>query len=102
MPKYTYGKDKALAEIFTYLLITYQIFKDGGMTETEYQGMKSSYLYDKTVLNEFIKYVNNSPKHRLFSDPNKTAVDVLNDLVGAGAINSYEYNTLKERHMLYK
>ena len=102
MPKYSYEKDKALAEIFTYLLIVYEIFKDGDMTEIEYREIKSSYLYDKKILKDFIHHVNKTPAQYLFSDPNKMAVDVLNDLIGAGAINSYEYNTLKERHLLYK
>lgn len=102
MPRYSYEKDKALAEIFTYILIVYEIFKDGEMSKNEYEQMKSYYLYDKKILNDFIHYVMTVPRTLLFSDPNKTAVDVLNDLIGAGAINSYEYNTLKERHLLYK
>ena len=102
MPQYNYEKDKALAEIFTQILITYECYTGGAMPKTDYENIKSTYLYDKTVLKEFIDYVKNAPEKLLFSDPNKMAVDVLNDLIGAGAINSYEYNTLKERHMLYR
>ncbi len=97
-----YVKDKALAEIFTYLLITYESYTGGALPKIDYEKIKSTYLYDKTLLNDFIDYVKKAPEELLFSDPNKTAVDVLNDLIGAGAINSYEYNTLKERHLLYK
>lgn len=95
MPNYTYAKDKALAEIFTYLLIAYDCYKYGGISKIDYEHSKSSYLYDKSILNDFIKHVKATPDNLLFSDPNKMAVDVLNDLIEAGAINSYEYSTLK-------
>ena len=36
MTKNYYGKDKALAEIFTHLLIFYEVFKEGEMTKVEY------------------------------------------------------------------
>ena len=101
MPEYDYEKDKALAEIFTYLLIAYESYKEGGVSKSDYERSKSAYLYDKALFNEMLKNIRTTPEQYLFSDPNKTAVDVLNDLIGAGAINSYEYNTLKERHLLY-
>lgn len=102
MPKYTYEKDKTLAEIFTHLLILFECYMDGGISKTDYENMKSAYLYNKSIYKEFLNSVKTTPEQYLFSDPNKMAVDVLNDLIEAGAINSYEYNTLKERHLLYK
>lgn len=102
MPEYTYEKDKTLAEIFTHLLISFEYYRDGGMSKADYEKQKSAYLYNKSIYVEVLNCVRSTPEQRLFSDPNKMAVDVLNDLIEAGAINSYEYNTLKERHLLYK
>lgn len=101
MEKCTYEKDRALAEIFTCLLIAYDCYKDGGISKTDYEKSKSLYLYDKKIHREFIDYVRTGPEKFLFADPNKTALDVLNELIGAGAINTFEYYTLKERHLLY-
>lgn len=102
MPNYTYEKDKTLAEIFTHLLISFECYRDGGISKTDYENMKSAYLYNKSIYMEVLNSVRTTPEQRLFSDPNKMAVNVLNDLIEAGAINTYEYNTLKERHLLYK
>lgn len=102
MPNYDYEKDRAFAEIFTCLLIAYECYKDGGVSKNDYERSKSFYLYNKGFHNEMLKSIRTMPEERLFSDPNKMAVDVLNDLIGAGAINSYEYNTLRQRHLLYK
>lgn len=97
----TKQKDRALAEIYTYLLIVYESFKDGNISKAQFERIKNSYLYDKKILDEYLDYLITAPKELLFADPNKTALDVLNNLIDEGAVTAYEYNTLKQRHLLF-
>lgn len=96
-----YGSNRAYAEIFTQVLIKYECYRDNGISKIEYEAFKNAYLYDRNIYREIVNYVRRAPECLLFSDQNKTALDVLNDLVSVGAISSYEYNTLKERHLLH-
>lgn len=93
-------KDKALAEVFTRLLIKFLSYKNNAITKWEYEAFKDMYLYDGRVLEDIAKYRRRQPEYLLFADKNKAALDVLNNLVDAGAISVYEYETLKRRHYL--
>ena len=95
-----YEKDKALAEVFTRLLFKFFSYKNDAITKSEYEAFKDKYLYDGQVLEDIALYRRFQPEYLLFADKNKAALDVLNNLVDAGAISVYEYETLRKRHCL--
>lgn len=100
MAVYDKEKDRALAEIYTYLLIIYESFKDGSISKPEFEKIKNSYLYDKNILKRYKNFLFTAPTYLIYADPNKTALDVLNNLIEEGVVTAYEYNTLKLRYSL--
>ncbi len=101
MGKINYAKDRTLAELYSYILIVYGVYESGVMPKHEYEIIKRKYLYDKRIYDGMYASVLRSPKRTIFCGEGERALDVLNDLVAAGAINIYEYNTQRERHLLY-
>ena len=101
MPINKYVKDRTLAELYSYILIMYGLYESGAMPKHEYERIKRTYLYDKKTFDEMYINVKISPKRTIFCSEGERALDVLNDLIAAGAINVYEYNTQRERHLLY-
>lgn len=93
-------KDKALAEVYTRVLIKFLSYKDNAITKSEYEAYKDMYLYDGQVLEDIARYRRRQPEYLLFADRNKAALDVLNNMIDAGAISVYEYETLRKRHYL--
>lgn len=96
-----YEKDRTLAELYSYILIVFGLYESGEISKNEYERIKRIYLYDKKTFNEMYKSVTAVPKREIFCGEGENALDVLNDLAAAGAINVYEYNTQRERHLLY-
>ncbi|MCM1545955.1 MAG: hypothetical protein NC033_02855 [Clostridiales bacterium] len=101
MSKCPYFKDRALAELYTVLLIVYENYRAGAIPKSDFESIKRTCLYDKDYLKETIRLDERRPLLKPLADPDKTALDVLNELAEAGAISVYEYNTQKERHYLY-
>lgn len=93
-------KDKALAEIYTRLLVDFYSYRNNAITKSEYEAFKDYYLYDKHILEEIVIYRRFQPRCLFFADSNKAALDVLNNMVDVGAITVYEYETLKTRNNL--
>ncbi len=100
MQRWINAKDRTLAELYTYILIVYELYESGEITKHDYERVKRMYLYDTQTYCEMYENVTASPKLFIFCGEGERAVDVLNDLIAAGAINIYEYNTLKQRHQL--
>ncbi len=95
-----YIKDRTLAELYSYILIVFEIHQSGVIPKYAYEKVKRNYLYNKKIFGDMYISVLCSTE-TFFSDKDERALDVLNDLMAAGAINIYEYNTQKERHLLY-
>ena len=91
-------EDRALAEMYTLLLISYENFVCGELPRSDYELIKRNYLYDRNIFMEFYTDFARRPSQMTLADPLKKAKDILYELLDIGAINKYEFKTQMQKY----